>query len=212
MTIDMLTKVVPPPAAPDEPFSGLWGPLERDLGTPLPQDYKDFCRVYGSGHFMNFLNVYTPGTWSPHVRLGQQVHVFRQYELDPLLGDMRADELPPYAFWPDPGGLIVCGSTDWGDNIFWLPSGPPDKWGIVVAARGQWRFEAFDGDLTNFLTRVAICEIKPQDFPGDLDDGDPEFRPYSSYGPRRDDALEARVTRNFATINVKHSWKGWRRD
>jgi hypothetical protein len=210
MSIENLVKIVPPPAAPDEPFSGPWGPLERDLGTPLPQDYKDFCRVYGSGHFMNSLNIYTPGTWSPHVRLQQQVHAIRKYEVDPLLGDMRADEAPPYAFWPEPEGLIVCGGTDWGDHVFWLPNGPPDKWGIVVAARGLWRFEAFDGDLTNFLTRVAIGELEPQDFPGNLDYENPEFRPYSSYGLRRDDALQARVTHNFATIVVKHRWKGWR--
>ena len=38
--------------------AGPWEPVEAELGTALPQDYKDFVRVYGSGYFMQFLGIY----------------------------------------------------------------------------------------------------------------------------------------------------------
>lgn len=47
MTIDTLLSAVPPPAAPFQAFTGPWEPVEAYLGTRLPQDYKDFSRLYG---------------------------------------------------------------------------------------------------------------------------------------------------------------------
>ena len=49
MTIENLMKVVPPPEAPFEAFGGTRELIEGELRTALPQDYKDFVRLYGNG-------------------------------------------------------------------------------------------------------------------------------------------------------------------
>lgn len=174
MSIEALTGIVPPPAEPDEPFNGPWAVIEAYIGTPLPHDYKDFARLYGAGSFMEFLGVYLPMQRSPYVRLEAQIHDIRSYFL--------ADEVFPYPLWPSPGGLIVCGCTDFGDRLFWLARGAPEDWKIVVWGRGLGKFEVFDCGLAEFLTGVAMGKILPEDFPEDLMEGEPDFKPYSHWG------------------------------
>jgi len=176
MTIENLVKVVPPPAAPDEPFSGPWEPIEAELGTPLPEDYKDFVRLYGCGSFMEFLGIHVPRCRSPYVRFESEVRAMH--------AALLSDEELPYPLWPDPGGLIVFGKTDFGDYLFWLPRGAPADWSVVVWGRGLWNFEVFDCDLSDFLAGVATGEIVPEEFPDDPCEH--LFRPYSDW-PERDD-------------------------
>jgi len=176
MTIETLIKVVPPPAAPDEAFSGPWEPIEAQLGTALPQDYKDFIRHYGHGEFMEFLGIHVPKCRSPYMRLEAEVHAVRNALLD--------DEELAYRLWPDPGGLIVFGKTDFGDYLFWLPHGPPEDWRVVVWGRGLQKFEAFDCDLTDFLAGLATGEIEPEDFPENMLPCDYLFRPSSDWPDR----------------------------
>jgi len=158
MSIETLTKVVPSPAMPVEAYDGPWEPIEAELGTGLPQDYKDFVRLYGQGDFMEFLGVHVPNSWSPYVRLVPEVRavakVFASF-----------DEDLPYDLWPTPGGLLVFGKTDFGDYLFWLTNGSPDDWTVVVWGRGLQQFEAFDCSLTDFLAGVAAGDILPDDFP-----------------------------------------------
>jgi hypothetical protein len=102
MSIDALIEVIPPPAEPSEAFSGPWEPIEAELGRALPQDYKDFVRLYGLGSFMEFLWVNVPRSESPYVRLEAEVRtvrdIFRDHE------DFRQP------LWPTPGGLLVFGA------------------------------------------------------------------------------------------------------
>jgi hypothetical protein len=160
MSIERLMKVVPPPAEPFEAFDGPWERIEAGLGTALPQDYKDFVRVYGSGYFMEFLGVDVPKSRNPNVRLERQVGVVRDM--------FRAFEEVPYPLWPDPGGLLPFGGTDNGDTLFWLADGAPADWRVVVSDRGAWDFEALDCGLTDFLAGLATGEILPRAFPEDL--------------------------------------------
>lgn len=171
MTIDALIKAVPPPVTPFEAFSGPWEPVETELGTVLPQDYKDFVRLYGNGYFMQFLGICVPRSRNPNMRLESQVRVI----CDTFLND---DEVP-YPLWPNPGGLLPFGGTDNGDYLFWLPRGAPADWGVVVWDRGFWGFETFDCDLTDFLAGLATGEILPKEFPDDLLPCDRLFEPTS---------------------------------
>jgi len=171
MTIEALIKVVPPPTAPFEAFDGPWEPIEAEIGTPLPQDYKDFIRLYGSGYFMEFLGINVPRSWNPNVRLASDVRV--------ICNMFRNDEDLPYPFWPSPGGLLPFGGTDNGDFLFWLPRGAPADWGVVVWDRGLLGFEAFDCDLTGFLAGLATGEILPREFPEDLVTCARLFQPHS---------------------------------
>lgn len=158
MTIEALIAVVAPPAAPVETYDGPWEAIETELGTALPQDYKDFVRLYGGGQFMEFLGVHVPMSWSPYVRLVPEAHaaarVFASFE-----GEL------PHPLWPSPGGLLAFGKTDFGDYLFWLTRGAPDDWPVVVWGRGLQRFETFDCGLTDFLAGAATGQIVPEDFP-----------------------------------------------
>jgi hypothetical protein len=176
VSIENLVKVVPPPAVPDEPFDGPWAVIEAYIGTLLPEDYKDFVKLYGNGSFMDFLGVYAPMRRSPHSRLETQVRNIHIY--------FPVDETDPYPVWPAPGGLIPLGRTDNGDSIFWLARGAPEDWKVVVWGRGLLAFETFDCGLTDFLAGLASGEILPEDFPEDMLPCDHLFRPSSDFPAR----------------------------
>ena len=101
--------VVAPPAKPFEPLTGPWEALEAELGTTLPQDFKDFVRLYGSGYFMDFLGVSIPRTRNPNTRFETEVALICQ-----TFAEWDDDELP-HPVWPATGGLIPFGVTDNGD-------------------------------------------------------------------------------------------------
>jgi hypothetical protein len=107
------------------------------------------------------------------VRFEQEIHGVREA----LLGD----ENLAYPLWPDPGGLIVFGKTNFGDYLFWQPQGPPDDWRVVVWGRGLQTFESFDCGLTDFIVGVITGEIQPEDFPEYEPPDEPVFRPFSSW-------------------------------
>jgi hypothetical protein len=171
MSIEALIEVAPPPAEPDEAFDGPWEPIEAEIGAVLPQDYKDFVRLYGSGLFMCFLTVNVPRCRSPYVRLEREVRTVNRL--------FSQDEEFVYALWPNRGGLIAFGRTDFGDYLFWIPYGPPETWKVVVWGRGLGTFEVFDCGLTDFLTGVAKGEIDPREFPEYEPPYDPYFQPFS---------------------------------
>jgi hypothetical protein len=172
MTIEALMAVIPPPVEPTGVFLGPWEPIEAELGTPLPPDYKDLVRVYGSGYYMEFFGIDVPR--SPNLNLRLETTVPRA-----CATFFDRDELA-YPLWPDQGGLVPFGATDNGDLLFWLPRGAPRDWGVVVWDRGLWNFQAFDCDLTSFIAGLATGEIIPEAFPEDLVTCDHLFQPHTA--------------------------------
>ncbi|MFZ3007111.1 MAG: SMI1/KNR4 family protein [Phenylobacterium sp.] len=201
MTIENLIRVVPPPVAPDEAYAGPWEAIEADLGTGLPQDYKDFVRLYGFGSFMEFVGVHVPVSWSPYVRLQSEVRV--------ICDVLRDDEDRPYSLWPEPGGLLPFGKTDFGDYLLWLPRGPPDAWGVVVWDRGMGEYEAFDCGLTDFLAGLATGDIEPKEFPEDMLPCERLFEPSPPRRPEQGDWGPDLLTGRFGgegVVRVQLSW------
>lgn len=154
MSIEALMKAVPPPAEPLMVFDGPWAPIEAELGVVLPQDYKDFTRLYGFGLFLEFLAVHSPIAKSRHARLVERARE--------ICDDLR-DEEGPYSLWPEPGGLLPFGRTDNGDYLCWVTRGAPSDWVVAVWSRGFYTFEEFNCDLTGFLAGLATGEIRPDD-------------------------------------------------
>lgn len=170
MTIEALVKAVPPPDAPLTTFAGPWEPIEAELGVALPEDYKDFVRLYGYGDFLQIVGIHVPTSESRHVRLVPEVRE--------ICDVLRNEEDLPYPLWPEPGGLLPVGKTDYGDYLCWLTRGRPADWRLVVWDRGFGRFEAFDRDLTDFLAGLATGQILPKEFPEGLLPCDRPFVPY----------------------------------
>lgn len=171
----LLEAVPPPPAGQGDVFSGQWGTVEAEVRAPLPQDYKDFVRLYGNGYFMEFLGIYMPKARNHHIRLERMVRVVSS-------GYADWDDLP-YPMWPQEGGLIPFGGTDNGDQLFWLPQGTPDEWTVVIFDRGGLCFEAVDRDLTGFLAGLATGEVQPNAFPEDLLPCEHLFQPTPPLAP-----------------------------
>jgi len=172
--IEALATVVPPPATPFRPFTGPWEPLEAYLGTTLPQDYKDFARLYGDGLFMDFLIVYVPSIKDSRLMLEPQVRDA------PKMFSPR--EPQPYPFWPHVGGLIRFGCTDFGDQLYWLPEGAPDDWKVVMWQRHgphDQAFEKFDCGMAEFLGGLANGTIVPCAYKEGLEPYEPMFQPHA---------------------------------
>lgn len=167
--------VVLPPAEPFEAFTGPWEALEAELGTALPQDFKDFVRLYGSGYFMEFLGVSIPRTRNPNTRFETEVALICQ-----TFADWDDDELP-HPTWPATGGLIPFGGTDNGDFLFWLSQGAPDDWRFVVRDRGMQEFEVLNCGLTDFLAGLVTGDAALKEFPDSLLPCDELFQPNSAW-------------------------------
>ncbi|WP_304171722.1 SMI1/KNR4 family protein [Phenylobacterium aquaticum] len=172
MTIENLLKVIPPPAEPFEAFLGTWELIEGDLGTRLPQDYKDFVRLYGSGRFLEFMGVDVPRSRNPNLRLETKVY-WLCHGLGPL-------EFLPHPMWPAEGGMIPFGGTDNGDYLLWIARGAPDDWPVAIWNLRDGAFEVIERDLTDFLAGLATGEITTGMLPSDLLPCDRPFRPHSA--------------------------------
>lgn len=163
MTIETLIKALPPPLAPTYVFDGPWEPIEAAIGLRLPEDYKELARIYGSGTFMGFISIYDAVGPDPDCQLVPELsevrRFFRQY-------------WPDIPIYPQPGGLLACGSTNTGEYLFWLTRGLVSEWPIVVwdhdCLEGE-ELELFEYDLTNFLAGLVTGEIRPRAFPEDME-------------------------------------------
>lgn len=138
------------------------------MRTQLPQDYKELARLYGNGRFLEFFDIYTPRSPTTEGRLVNAVQMARSDFIYAAQGSHFFD-LPPLPIWPRPGGLLACGQTANGDQIFWLTRGLVDEWPIVIWDRSceeGIRLHTFDCDLTDFLAEVAAGAIESEVFPG----------------------------------------------
>jgi len=173
--IEALVQVVQPPPKPYQPFTGPWKRVETYLGTELPQDYKDFARLYGYGLFLGVVIIHMPSIDDPEATLEAQVRQTSYW-----FGQHRDQHYP---LWPRLGGLINFGVTENGDHLFWLPIGPPDDWKVVFWDRGLSEdecFEEFDCGMAEFLAGLADGSILPKGHEReDLEPIGPIFQPYS---------------------------------
>ncbi|MEN3362555.1 MAG: hypothetical protein V7637_6537 [Mycobacteriales bacterium] len=121
---------------PGEPFPVDWAGVEARLGVGLPADYKAFGSVYGPVTVGGWLTVLVPRRAAPDYFA----------DLDRMQGNQRVrrDLDPaanPYAFHPEPGGLLLWATTDGQVELFWdTGSGPdPDGWSTVAGTGDGWQ-------------------------------------------------------------------------
>lgn len=206
MTIEALIAAVPPHPRPFEAFAGPWKVMEDWLGSALPQDYKDFVRIYGSGSFLQFMGIFIPHTRNRYTRLENQIGM-----VCGSFAELAAES--PHPFWPEPGGFVPLGVTDNGDYLFWLPKGAtPEDWRVVVWDRGGLdldAFEEFDCDLTDFLAGLASGEITPRAFPDDLLPYEHPFIPGSEFPdvPEGPDVLEGTGSASDPAASPSLRWR-----
>ncbi|WP_041741179.1 SMI1/KNR4 family protein [Collimonas fungivorans] len=174
MTIKELTAMLQPPEFPIEaPPPGGWLEVERRLKTALPQDYKDYVEIFGSGTVSNFLWILNPFSANPNLNLEQQLKT----QTDVLKDLRNYGEDVPYRCFPQAGGIFPFALSDNGDVLHWLTNGLPAERTVVVnEARGpEWQH--FDLSMADFVTGVLAKKFSCQIFPSNFPEQFPNFSP-----------------------------------
>ena len=166
MSVEQLSDLVRPPELPPFIETSGWAPVEADLGTPLPSDYKAFVERYGPGRLGGFISAFVPTTRFPNLDLVTQAK--RQLA---ALRELRDGGEPcPYSLFPESDGLLPFAGTDNGDILHWLTAGTPEEWSVVVNDSRSPRYELHSCGMTSFLAGVLAgerrCAIFPRSFPG----------------------------------------------
>lgn len=167
MALCDLVAVMPAPAVPFEVASSDgWACIEKRLGTTLPEDYKEYINLYGSGAIANFLWILNP--FSSNENINFEFQMDRQSEVLKALESLG--EKVPYKPFPCPGGILPFGITDNGDVIFWETLGNPNDWSIVINSSRAPDWDGFNMSMSRFLkallTKEVTSEIFPKNFPG----------------------------------------------
>ncbi|MFJ3517000.1 hypothetical protein [Streptomyces sp. NPDC090131] len=148
-SLDDLQALLGEPAVHRQPNLGDWNEIEEHVGAALPGDFKAFLDAYGSGVISGELAVFHPRGSRPLLErmLGNHQLFAERRKRALSTGDF---EHVPYAFHPEPGGLISWGYDHSGDEHFFLPCDPdPDRWKVVTMAHGEG-CETFDGPFSGF--------------------------------------------------------------
>jgi hypothetical protein len=153
MIIEDLYALAPTPESPVEAGStDLWKEVESRLGTPLPDDYKQFVNRYGAGDFCDVLCILTPFA-PPTDKWGffeAITPLLDDYHLSKSNSDL-VDQCPFPAF-PEQNGLLPFGGDTNGGTWFWLTQGSPGDWSIVIYDwRGGSVYEKHDMPIVRYL-------------------------------------------------------------
>jgi hypothetical protein len=183
MAIKDLTSVVPPPVNPIETGDKkVWKAVGKSLGIALPEDYHQFATTYGSGSFADVGRVriipYNP--FSPAYQGQVEMH---RTMLEALKAG-EGEEYVPFGVFPESPGLLAWGTDDNGNELYWLTSGKPSSWKVIVRSPEN-AFEQFDERMTAFLAKLFKREIASLNWPEPFfsDPSNIRFEPDEAYAP-----------------------------
>lgn len=161
--LERLAKLVPAPRAPTA-AGGEFAPVEAELGTALPADYKELVHRYGYGAFCSFLHLWSP-FFTECTMMGQ---AHGALEADRELARSSPNAVP-FALFPEREGALPWARSDNGDVVYWLTRGEPDAWPVALwNPRGGERYALVEGGAAAFLaewiggaTRLLFFEKPP---------------------------------------------------
>ncbi len=180
MSLHGLLNVIPQPLQPMEVVDTRdWEIYELTTGICLPDDYKAFLSVYGTGIIGGIITPYNPfcrrTLWKPSYTCCDWIQeALAIQELKQEFGEA----VFPYAVYPQEGGVLPWGSTDDGDRLFWLTSTNPNEWTVLINEVRSSHFEAFNYSMTAFLRAWVEGEIESDIIPNDAIDRDRLFEPF----------------------------------
>jgi hypothetical protein len=153
--LEQLRRLLPPPAEPLEPAPpGGWAEVEAALGTGLPEDFKAFTELYGSGKVDDFLYLFNP------FAEGQDGNLL--FEKDRVLA-AYAETRAKF-----PARLPLPPFTDNGDELFWVTRGDPGDWPVALLESRAARQEIHRMPVTGFLVALATGELDTGILPDDV--------------------------------------------
>jgi hypothetical protein len=154
MSVEDLKKLIAPPKKPLEAGTAKkWDAIEKELGTELPADYREFITTYGTGLFAGFYRVLNPFAKDPYSNL-----VIAAQEMGDQLREYPDDV--DYPVFPEAGGLLYFANDENGNTYYWLTKGTPDKWTVVQREERGEGFKAQKCSMSKFLAGVLNKKIK----------------------------------------------------
>lgn len=121
MYLDVLKKVLFPPSEPHVIGNDQgWSEFENKLGIILPEDYKRFINIYGTGGIDDFIWILNPFVQEKNINFMNRMMVMSHAYLE------SKNKFPQYykhKVFPEKGGLLPWAYTDNGDEIYWLTEG-----------------------------------------------------------------------------------------
>jgi hypothetical protein len=180
-----LIKLVQPPTEPVAPGSSeAWKQVEEEMGTPLPQDFKDYTNTYGAGQWADFFGIRNPFyQWkNPHASKSWKEWLEKRFEGFLEFQAKYPKDSPPFGVYPAAEGLLGFGYHDNGGTICWQTTGPCDSWPIVcLDGKLSAGYDIYQMTLTEFLVGLVEEKIAPKTFAPDLFPfRRPAFQPYTT--------------------------------
>lgn len=138
--------LLPPPDHPtDVCTDGDWLRLEQRLGTRLPDDVKEFNRLYGLGEIGDWMMPLVPRLRRGPDWLEEQCGAAGVVQ---IVSDGLDPRARPLRAFPMVGGALAWAASNNGDFWVWLTTGEPEEWTVAVIPRHPDSHLNADGTLS----------------------------------------------------------------
>jgi hypothetical protein len=133
-----------------------------------------YIDAYGTGCLDDFIWVLNPFSANSNLNL-----LTRGEAALSTLRELHASGIRkvPYPIHPAAGGLLPWGITDNGNVLYWLTTGAPDGWPVVLSAVRDGRTERYPCGMATFLVKLLTGEVVSHLLPGDFPGEAPSFSP-----------------------------------
>lgn len=136
-----------------------WQIIEGEIGTMLPNDYKNVVQHFGPGVFDDLVRLHPPGIAAAGWELR---HAARQ-----ILDLLREPPAPvPYPIFPEAGGVFPWGSSVDGDCFYWVTEGRPDEWTVAVEDGPGLEWRHLDMGVSEFIYSYLTGRLPVTNLPG----------------------------------------------
>ncbi|WP_158847928.1 SMI1/KNR4 family protein [Saccharothrix deserti] len=152
-----------------------WTTVERELGTPLPSDYKELLTRFPSGGFRDIM-FSNPGEGTEEcANLKRENAELLEIFADEDLGYLRGVS---YRLFPEPGGIYPWGSDGAGGTFWWVTgSADPDDWHVAYNDRDRWHDED-PGPMTRVIRDLLVSTGEDNIFGWDVSGQPVDFTGY----------------------------------
>ncbi|SEP53773.1 SMI1/KNR4 family protein [Amycolatopsis saalfeldensis] len=131
-----------------------WKSVEQEIGTTLPDDYKELLNRFPSGSYRNAITVSNPvdsrTDYAKFIR--EDIHGTLE-----ILGDEGLEYIEDtgYRTFPELGGLLPWGHDGQGGMFCWITEpADPNQWRVAYYSQGLGEWREHSGPMTDVIWKV----------------------------------------------------------
>lgn len=143
-------------ANPEAEAGPHWLPVECELGTELPVDYKMLVDTFGAGDFCNSLSLFSP--FSNRLRLMEKA--VDQRDTFKSLHETFGKGV--YSIFPEADGLLPIAGAEDGKLLMYETIGHANDWCVVWMSGHMQEIETFRMGLGEYLLAWIHGDIRPE--------------------------------------------------